>query len=130
MTAPSTRPAWPGHSPCSASKAVSPTQGRIHAARGRRRHHCLRRIPCLALEKDLEHQSAERLNKEIKRRTDAVGVFPNPAALLRLAGSVLVGAHDEWQVADKPYLSETTLALLNPPDQPEQNIATQAAPTA
>jgi putative transposase len=54
----------------------------------------------------------KRLNKEIKRRTDVVGVFPNPEALLRLAGAVLVEAHDEWQVSDRRYLLEGSMALL------------------
>lgn len=54
----------------------------------------------------------ERVNKEIKRRTDVVGVFPNPAALLRLAGAVLIEQHDEWAVADRRYFAEHTMAML------------------
>jgi Transposase and inactivated derivatives len=65
----------------------------------------------------------ERLNKEIKRRTDVVGVFPNPEALLRLAGAVLVEAHDEWQTGDRRYLAEGTMAALLPPPATDTEVA-------
>jgi putative transposase len=72
----------------------------------------------------------ERLNKEVKRRTDVVGVFPNPEALLRLAGAVLVEAHDEWQATDRRYLGETTMALLAAPPPTDESVATPELLTA
>jgi putative transposase len=52
----------------------------------------------------------------VKRRCDAVGVFPNDAAIDRLVTGVIVEQHDEWAAAERRYLSETSMARLRQTD--------------
>jgi len=56
----------------------------------------------------------ERLNKEVKRRADVVGIFPNEASITRLIGAVLLEANDEWQT-DRRYMQLEGMAELTPP---------------
>ena len=72
----------------------------------------------------------ERLNKEIKRRTRVVGIFPNDAAIIRLVGALLLEQQEEWQLEGRRVFSELSMAKLdssNDPGQDQLTVALNAA---
>ena len=70
----------------------------------------------------------ERLNKEVKRRADVVGIFPNEDGIIRLIGAVLLDANDEWQLLSR-YMQVEAMAELNPPTI-EEETTLQITPRA
>ena len=67
----------------------------------------------------------ERLNGEIKRRTEVVGIFPNEAAITRLIGAILLEQNDEWAVQRARYMTLETIAPLS--DDPIAGLPAVAA---
>ena len=67
----------------------------------------------------------ERLNGEIKRRTEVVGIFPNEAAITRLVGAILLEQNDEWSVQRARYMTLETITGLS--DDPLVNLPLVAA---
>lgn len=94
--------------------------------RGRGGRAGLRRVPEGALAEAMVEQPAGALNKEVKRRTQVVGIFPDEAAVIRLVGAVLNEQHDEWQVG-KRYFGAGSLAKLERREREEQAADQQPA---
>ena len=87
------------------------------------------RLHARALDQDRSTNLLERVNKEIGRRSDLVGIFPNDQAVIRLAGALLLEQNDEWLV-QRRYLSAESMALVLAPDPPAAEAPVEAGERA
>ena len=69
-----------------------------------------------------QHEPTGRLNGEIKRRTEVVGIFPNEAAITRLVGAILLEQNDEWAVQRARYMTLESIAPIG--DDPLVSLPT------
>ena len=70
---------------------------------------------------ELDYRLIKELNREVKRRTNVVGIFPNEASIRRLVGAVLMEQNDDW-IQGNRYMTLETMAELNKPH--EQTVTT------
>ena len=78
-------------------------------------------VPAMHRQKLHSTNTLERLNREVKRRADVVGIFPNEASIIRLVGAVLMEQNDEWQLQHR-YLSLEPLSDLGQLGEDDQNL--------
>ena len=82
-------------------------------------------VPAAHRVKPHSTNSLERLDGEVERRTDVVGIFPNDAAIKRLVGAILLEQNDEWAVQRTRYMSLETIANIG--DDPLAALSAMAA---
>ena len=125
------RPTRPRHRQHPTPRRRRPTRalraGRRRTARRRWKHDLLAYtgFPTAHWSKIWSNNPIERLNRELKRRTDVVGIFPDKASVIRLVGALLVEINDEMIAAERRYIAAASVAGLT--DEPVE-LALPAAP--